>query len=903
LEGLSGTSQFATGVLILAALYTVYYLVGQIEINYEINRQIAIGWTLVAILLIAYKIDLFRTNPYRIFFIILSAIISIRYFTWRTTVTLIVSDPLDTAGMYLLYAAELYAFWNLVLGYFINIWPVEHEVKPLPEDPNDYPSVDIFIPTYTEPVDIVKITAVAATEIDYPKDKLNIYLLNDGSTASRRNNPSLSGEAWRRHYALKKLAMELGINYLTREGNSHAKAGNLNHAINNSSGDLILILDCDHVPTSDILLKTAGSFVDDEKLFLVQTPHFFINPSPVERNMENINVPYESDMFFCVMQCGFNTWNASYFCGSAAVLKREYLVEIGGVSGKSITEDAETSVVLHGKGYSSAYINKPLICGLSPETFDDYILQRTRWCKGMLQIFILNNPLLSKGLSLTQKLCYFNSCLFWFFSFSRVTFFLAPAMFLVLALRVYYATLPEIVAYALPHLFSVYIIMFFFYGKYRLPFVSEIYESVQSIFLFPAIISVLLNPNKPRFQITPKGKQLDSTYLNNMASTFFVVVIANLSALPFAAYRWLENPLFRDVIILASVWCVYNIIVSVSSLGAFWEKKQIRRTHRINVSGSVDVQFVQHDKVINGSINDVSLTGIGIDLVLPFEPSQRDRVKVMSVDSYGNFYSFEATLFKIIPRGNNRYSCGFDFLSLEEDYSNIVKFIYGDSQKWLDIWSNRFRPSSTPRTMLHFLTIGIRASREILISLSLSAFNNIKTLVLPKELELVDRARRQEAAATIEVHFPQYRENAVGDLKDISMTGMGVELTVPFVPGIRDAAVLMGKDEHGSTYSFNAKIFRIRQAGEDRTFLGFGFDDPVKVAESIIRYAEGVRPRKARFWEVETRPEGLLPSTGYFAVKGIKTVLSGLVFLIQNIAKGITPVFRGMSTLKHKIGG
>jgi len=902
-EGNPGSSRFAAGLLLLAALYTVYYLVGMIEINYTIDRQMVIGWSLVAILLVAYRIDLFRKNPYRIFFIILAGLISFRYFTWRTTVTLIFSDPLDTAGMLLLYAAELYAFWNLILGMFINIWPVEHEVKPLPEDTRDYPTVDIFIPTYTEPEEIVKITAVAATEIDYPKDKFNIYILNDGSTVSRRNNPKLSKEAWKRHYSLKKLASELGINYLTRDGNTHAKAGNLNHALNNSSGDIILILDCDHVPTSDILEKTVGAFLEDEKLFLVQTPHFFINPSPVERNMDNIHVPYESDMFFCVMQCGFNTWNSSYFCGSAALLRRKYLMEIGGVSGDSITEDAETSVVLHGKGYSSAYVNKPLICGLSPETFDDYILQRTRWCKGMLQIFILHNPLLSKGLSLTQRLCYFNSCLFWFFSFSRVTFFLAPAMFLVLGLRVYYATLPEILAYAIPHLFSVYIIMYFFYGKYRLPFVSEIYESVQSIFLFPAIISVLLHPQKPTFQITPKGKQLDATYLNNMASTFFIVVLANLAALPFAAYRWIENPLYRDVIILASSWCVYNIIVSVSSLGAFWEKKQIRRTHRIEVTGPVDVHFLQHGKVITGKINDVSLSGMGVELELPFEPAQRDRVKLMSADSYGNLYSFEASLFKIIPRGGQRYSCGFDFMEVDENFSNIVKFIYGDSQKWLDIWDNRFKPTGTPKTMAHFLTLGLRASRECAVSLASSSYSYVKGLVTPKEMELVDRARRQEAAATIEVYFPQYRENAIGDLKDISMTGMGVEVNIDFMPGKMDAAVLMCKDEHGTAYSFDAKIFRIRREKDDRVFFGFGFDKPDRIAQDVATYAEGVRPRKAHFWEVDRQPDGLLPSAGYFIVQGLRIALKILANSSQKTGKLMAPVFRGISTLKHRIGG
>jgi hypothetical protein len=494
----------------------------------------------------------------------------------------------------------------------------------------------------------------------------------------------------------------------------------------------------------------------------------------------------------------------------------------------------------------------------------------------MLQIFVMHNPIMSKGLSITQKLCYFNSCLFWFFSFSRIVFFIAPAMFLVIGLRVYYATLPEILAYAIPHLFSVYVIMYFFYGKYRLPFVSEIYESVQSIFLFPAVVSVLMHPRRPKFQITPKGKKLESTHLNSMASTFFVVVLANMAALPFAAYRWLENPLYRDVIILATSWCIYNIVVSVSSLGAFWEKKQIRRTHRIDASGPVTVNFLQYNTTVTGSMKDISLTGMGAELELPFKASKRDRVMLSCSDSYGNSFAFEATLFKLVPLGGNRYSCGFDFAAAQKDYENIVRFMYGDSQKWLDIWDKRFRPSRTPNMMVHFLRLGIRASRECAVSMYTSAFNYIKTRILPKEIELVERSIRQEAAATIEVHFPQYRHTASGDLKDVSMTGMGVELDIPFVPGTRDAVVLMCSDEHGTAYSFEAKLYRIRPLKGEKFSCGFGFDNPEDIAEEVFRFSQGVRPKKIRFWEAESMPKGLLPGAGYLIIKGFRAVLRGI---------------------------
>jgi cellulose synthase (UDP-forming) len=135
-----------------------------------------------------------------------------------------------------------------------------------------------------------------------------------------------------RHYELRQLARELSVTYITRETNHRAKAGNLNHALNHTDGDLILVLDCDHVPTKNMLQQTVGYFFADPKLFLVQTPHFFINPTPVEKNLMGIGNPSsENDMFYRSIHPSLDSWNASYFCGSAAILRRSHLMEAGGI--------------------------------------------------------------------------------------------------------------------------------------------------------------------------------------------------------------------------------------------------------------------------------------------------------------------------------------------------------------------------------------------------------------------------------------------------------------------------------------------------------------------------------------------------------------------------------------------
>lgn len=80
------------------------------------------------------------------------------------------------------------------------------------------------------------------------------------------------------------LAKSLNCEYLRRANRLHAKAGNLNHALQETSGEFIAIFDVDHVPTSSFLKDTVG-FFQDEQVAFVQTPHHFYNPDVFQRNL------------------------------------------------------------------------------------------------------------------------------------------------------------------------------------------------------------------------------------------------------------------------------------------------------------------------------------------------------------------------------------------------------------------------------------------------------------------------------------------------------------------------------------------------------------------------------------------------------------------------------------------
>src|SRR5690606_656413 len=155
-----------------------------------------------------------------------------RYIWWRLTRTMDVGTPLDLVLGSGLLVAELDAFLVLVLGYFQVAWPLNRRPVPLPPAQSPRPTVDGFRPTSNEPLAVVRTTVLAASVLAWPEDKLNVYVLDDGSRDE-----------------LREFCEQAGVHYLTRTNNSHAKAGNINAALKKTSGEFVAIFDCDHMPS------------------------------------------------------------------------------------------------------------------------------------------------------------------------------------------------------------------------------------------------------------------------------------------------------------------------------------------------------------------------------------------------------------------------------------------------------------------------------------------------------------------------------------------------------------------------------------------------------------------------------------------------------------------------------
>jgi len=194
----------------------------------------------------------------------LSLLLYLRYIVWRGIYT-IPDDTLATMVVgWAVFLAELYGL--LQYGFFTyQVWsPLDRTSPPM----TSTPTVDIMVTVVHEPLDILNRTLVGCIHQEYPKNRFTVYVLDDGHRDE-----------------VRELAASLGCAYLRRPDRSlHAKAGNLNHALKQSDGELVALFDVDHVPVTSFLKETVG-FFQDQAVAFVQTPHHFYNPDIFQRNL------------------------------------------------------------------------------------------------------------------------------------------------------------------------------------------------------------------------------------------------------------------------------------------------------------------------------------------------------------------------------------------------------------------------------------------------------------------------------------------------------------------------------------------------------------------------------------------------------------------------------------------
>ena len=600
----------------------------------------------------------------RLVIVFLSVSASLRYVLFRGTETLALRSWGDTITSCLLYAAELYALVTLIAGYFQTAIVRRNRPVPLDLPPSELPSVDVFIPTYNEPPDVLLPTILGALAMDYPNKR--VWVLDDG-----------------RREEIRALCARVGAGYLDRPDNKGAKAGNVNAALPRTEGALIAFFDADHVPVRGFLSQTVGFFLENDRLALVQTPHHFYNPDPFVRNLYlGDQVPPEQHLFYHGIQLGNDFWNSAFFCGSCAVIRRQSLEEVGGMSHQTVTEDAHTALQMHARGWDSLFLDVPLAAGLATETYAQHIGQRIRWARGMAQILRTDNPLLKPGLSLAQRLNYFNAATHFFFGLPRLAFVITPALYLLFGLHPVDADVKEVLVYALPHLILVNLGSVTVHRNVRHSIWPEVYEVAIAPYTALVTFLALIAPKRGKFNVTPKGSTVDAHSFDLARAWPLVVVfgmlLAGLATVPF---QWQDHPLDHFTIGVAAVWNIYNLIIVGAAVMCAYERPQRRRFHRIERKLRVRVPAVDGGPDLEGDSLDLSQGGVRF--IVPGVRPVPAKTRAALTSPTGRVAEMDAAVLQAIDLGDGRTELRLRFSADDAAQDRaLAEVLFSDSDTW-----------------------------------------------------------------------------------------------------------------------------------------------------------------------------------------------------------------------------
>eukprot|EP01135_Chromosphaera_perkinsii_P002904 Nk52_evm15s230 gene=Nk52_evmTU15s230 len=479
---------------------------------------------------------------------VLHIIAAIAYLVYRPMSTIGDAAEIGTgtkAYQIIFYCGEILSLITFFFTILERWAPIERKCvmfnamqPPLPRE--QWPSVAIFVCTYNEEVELVKTTSLAACDIDYPEDLLNVYLCDDGRDPEKKE--------------MIKECKRPNLKYITRNNNEHAKAGNINNAMSLTQSDLIVILDADFIPSRLFLQKTLPYYYDydfdsgvlkfNEKVGFVQTPQYFGN---INANEDPFDV--RSTFFFEWLIPGRDGLNSTPCIGTNFLASRVAMDSIGGMPTGSVTEDVYMSMLMQAKGYLCYYVKEYLCIGIGPETLSGIFRQRSRWTKGMYQImFSKDNPLFLKGLTFSQRMSYFAGGWNYGMAFVTLLFMISVPLFLVFHIAP--MQLPDYKTFVFVFMpFAITSFMYTFFIQYAGDNVytsavsGTIYSQLFNYYIVKAFF-VSLYRVEMKFKVTIKSGVDASTreIMENMKKVRYNIFWSLL--LVFSIIYGLANPLF-----------------------------------------------------------------------------------------------------------------------------------------------------------------------------------------------------------------------------------------------------------------------------------------------------------------------------------------------------------------------
>jgi cellulose synthase (UDP-forming) len=525
------------------------------------------------------------------------------YLQWRFFTTVLPADGpwYELVWIWFCFTVELLALGDALILYIVFLRKSDrsaeadaHEARLRSMRLESLPSVDVYIATYDEQLEVLEKTIVGALCLDYPNFK--VWVLDDG----RR--------PW-----LKEFCEAKGVGYITRPDNAHAKAGNINHAFTKTNAEYFALFDADFIVQRNFLMRTMGFFADPA-IGIVQVPHTFYNHDPMQTNLAlRKTLPDDQRFFFEAIMPSRDGWDAAFCCGSNSVTRREAMRSIGdALPTQSITEDMLLSLLLLRNGYITRYLCEPLAFGLAPEGIQAFFIQRSRWARGALQILYLAAGPLGKGLTFMQRLLFLPT--HWLTQ--SLTFFLSsvvPIVFLWTGvLPMVNVTIEGFLFYLVPMVLAVVGGICLYAPKEYFPLAVQVLGTFQSFKILPSLLLTLVKPSGLKFKVTPKGKAARGAGYDRRvfwtASTLMGLTAGGILVNVLPEWRIISESALIPVV---AIWAVYNIVVLflVCMLALQGAGKRVEE----RFTGDEPVWIVGPGNARRmGRLKDISLSGAGL---------------------------------------------------------------------------------------------------------------------------------------------------------------------------------------------------------------------------------------------------------------------------------------------------
>ena len=591
---------------------------------------------------------------------------TIIYLIWRTLYTVPLHDGIISAvaGISLL-VVEIVGMFEAFVHYF-NMHRIENH--PVPVVPlEEYPDVDVFIATYNEPTELLYKTINGCVHMDYPdKSKVHIYICDDGRRAE-----------------VRQLAEQMHVNYLDREDNKGAKAGNLNHALSVTSSPLIATFDADMIPRHEFLLDTVAYFVDQEiknreleekdriKIGFIQTPQSFYNPDLFQFNLfSESRIPNEQDYFYKDVQVARNKSNCVIYGGSNTVISREALNDVGGFFTKSITEDFATGIKIQQKGYICYAINKVLASGLSPTDLKSLINQRIRWGRGCIQTGRRVHICLSRHLSLAQKANYLASIWYWYASWKRLIYIMSPILFATFSVLVVKCSLIEVLIFWLPMYISSNISLKMMSRNIRTTKWTNLYETTIFPFMMIPVLLETFGISMKKFKVTQKdakqNKKKDWVYAipHTILIILSVIGIAN-------CIRWTFTTGRIDYFVIL-FWLFVNLFNLVMSLFFVMGRNAVRKNERqvAEIPCTITARYGSY----KGVTRDISEGGAAVIIPYAFDVDEEE-ICGIQLDSDRYHAAIEGKIVSV-TKSKQGWCYVFGVTGLKDSRQDFLQLIY-----------------------------------------------------------------------------------------------------------------------------------------------------------------------------------------------------------------------------------